>query len=313
MKQKQNFKLYIFCFLGIFVILIFCWFFFPAHLPNFGQGQSKQITTKQAAIKQITTKQVNTKQKLKNLKQVSLSFKKSGSLQKLNVKVGSIVEADQILASLDQSDSTIAVETAKAGVQSAASKLQKIKNGTTPGEIGVAQATAETALVALNNAQSNYQAVISEQAVKVKDAYNTMLNSIPFSVIPASTNIGTAKLTVTGSYLGLDQGVYKISIDYPSAIFVSGLETWHSGPITPGIPMAFGNNGLFVTFSTDLINRNDSWTVPIPNTTSILYVKNYNAYQEELQTQSKAISSALGSINTTQAQYKQAQSQLALT
>jgi multidrug efflux pump subunit AcrA (membrane-fusion protein) len=206
----------------------------------------------------------------------------------------------------------LALETAKAGVQSAASKLQRAKKGSTQEEIAVSQTAVETARVALNNAKNNYQAVVSEQVVKVKDAYSTLLNSLPFSAIPAPANTGTTKLTVTGSYTGQTEGTYKITVDYNYSFSVSGLETWHSGAISAGIPSAFGNNGLFATFSSGSVNPNDSWTVAIPSTTSILYLKNYNAYQEALQAQSKTVSAAQGSIDTAQAQYQQSLSQLTL-
>lgn len=289
--------MYIFPIFGFLTILIFSWVFL-VHSSNLAQGQNKQ-TGKQ---KKTATKS----------KQVSLSFRSSGNLEKLNIKLGSIVDAGQTLASLDQTDNLIALESIRAEVQAAASKLQKAKNGITQEELGVAQSTVETSRVALNNAKNNYQAVVSEQAVKVQDAYSTLLNSVPFVAVPSATNIGTTKLTISGSYTGPNAGTYKIALDN-AGFSVSGLENWHSLPITTaGIPIAFGNYGLFATFSSINLTFLDSWTVTIPSTTSILYIKNYNAYQEQLQTQSKTVSSAQGAIDTAQAQYQQAQSQLAL-
>ncbi|MBI5530677.1 MAG: efflux RND transporter periplasmic adaptor subunit [Candidatus Doudnabacteria bacterium] len=225
---------------------------------------------------------------------LNLSFKTSGIVQQVRVKEGDKVKAGQILASLDQKDQLASLTSARGALSSAQANYNKVLSGASNEEISVAQVT-------LDNAKSSLDNTIKQQQVLVDSAYKALMNS-GLSAIAGSGNTGSVTSTVSGTYTGKDQGVYKISI-YSTGnglrFQVNGLETGDG--LVDVTPQPIGTKGLFIQFSSTSVPTNNSWTITIPNTQSSSYVTAYNAYNSALETQRSAVSAAQNAVSSAQA------------
>jgi multidrug efflux pump subunit AcrA (membrane-fusion protein) len=202
---------------------------------------------------------------------LSLSFKVSGFVASVPVKEGQKVKKGQILANLDQRDQAATYTSAKGALALAQANYQKVLDGASNEEVAVTQAAVEAAKSSLENTKT-------AQATAVDNAFKALLNST-ISAVPNPNNSGSATLTISGSYSGIEQGLYKITI-YNDAFVVTGLENANGLVKTTAVPL--GQRGLYATFSGTVYNS-DSWTVSLPNTLATAYVANYNAYQSALR------------------------------
>src|SRR6266404_5844886 len=188
---------------------------------------------------------------------LSLSFKTSGVVQQVKVKEGDKVRAGDYLAALTQADQAASLTSARGALAQAEANYQKVLAGASSQEITVAQVT-------LDNAKSNLASTQQQQDTAVKNAYSALLNT-SFQALAQSGNVGSATVTLTGSYTGQQQGMYLVTI-YNSGtgqkFQTTGLEN-SSGDVKSS-PVALGNLGLYIQFSGSVYNG-DSWTVAIPN------------------------------------------------
>lgn len=225
---------------------------------------------------------------------LQLSFKASGIVDKVYVKEGQKAKAGQVLAVLQQLDQQASLTQAQGSLAQAQANYQKVLAGSSNEDIAVAQAAVDAAKSSLDNTKQ-------QQAVLVKNAYTTLLNS-SLIAIAKTTNQSTITPTITGTYTGSDQGQYVINI-YNTGVgarfTVTGLESADGDVKTT--PQPLGSKGLFISFSSLNVYNNDSWTITIPNTQSTSYVTNYNAYQAALQTQKTSVDAAQASLNQAQA------------
>ena len=225
---------------------------------------------------------------------LSLSFKTSGVVDRVAVKVGDQVKGGSILASLQASDVAARLTQARGALAQAEANYQKVLNGASNEEVTVAQ-------VALANAKANLEVTKQQQQVTVDNAYKALMNS-GLAAVPNSGNTGSVTVTITGTYIGKEQGQYSITlipIGNGTRFQYGGLETG-SGNVDV-TPQALGTKGLFIQFSSINVATNNTWTVSIPNTQASTYVANYNAYQAALQAQSAALSQAQASVDAAQA------------
>jgi HlyD family secretion protein len=225
---------------------------------------------------------------------LSLSFKASGVIQKMNSKEGDAAKEGDVLATLDQRDQLASLTTARGSLAQAQANYQKVLAGASNEDIAVMQ-------VALDNAKSTLETTTEQQKVLVANAYSTLLNT-GLDAIPSSGNAPGTTATITGSYAGVDQGMYKISIYATGAGLryqVSGLESAEG--YVDITPQPLGTKGLYIQFSSTLVPVNNVWTVSIPNNQAALYVSSYNAYQSAIQNQRAAIASAKNAIASAQA------------
>ncbi len=224
---------------------------------------------------------------------LELSFKTSGVVQQVRVKEGDKVSTGAVLANLDQKDQLAALTSARGSFAQAQANYNKVLAGASNEDIALAQVT-------LDNAKSSLAATVAQQDTAVKNAYSALVNTAFSAVAPAS-NSGSATVTISGTYTGQEQGVYKISLYSTGAgqkFLVSGLES-SSGDVQVS-PVALGSKGLYIQFS-GTTSSNDSWIISIPNTSSSLYVANYNSYQAALKSRDSAISSAQNTVSSAQA------------
>ncbi|MCX6797251.1 MAG: efflux RND transporter periplasmic adaptor subunit [Candidatus Doudnabacteria bacterium] len=225
---------------------------------------------------------------------LSLSFKTSGVVARVNVKVGDKVKAGQILANLEARDVAARLTQAQGTYQQAQANYQKVLLGATSEEVQVAQVT-------LDNAKKNLEDTKRQQQVLVDNAYKALLNS-SLTAIAGPGNSGSVTISVTGAYIGIEQGQYQITISATGSGLTfqfNGLETG-SGVVSSN-PQPLGTKGLYIQFSSTSVPSNNIWTISIPNTQGTTYVTNYNAYQAALETQRSAITTAENTLNSAQA------------
>jgi multidrug efflux pump subunit AcrA (membrane-fusion protein) len=142
----------------IFVIFI-GWFFF-IRKPNNTKIQTATIVRKDVKRTVLTTGQVVSSIDL------SLSFQSSGVVKRINVKEGDNVRAGQVLAVLDQGNSSASLESARGALVQAQANYEKVKSAATAQDIAVSQAAVDAASVTLENAK---QDLLNE----ISNAYNS--------------------------------------------------------------------------------------------------------------------------------------------
>lgn len=274
----------------IYIILLLVIGFFVMRSRKTDPNAILTDTVKKQDLKQtvLATGQVTSETDL------SLSFKTSGVVRSVDVKVGDKVRAGQVLATLEARDAAARLTQARGVYQQAQANFQKVLLGATSEEVQVAQVT-------LDNAKKNLEDTKKQQQVLVDNAYKALLNS-GLAAIAGPGNSGSVTITVTGAYVGTEQGQYKISIIATGGGLVfqyNGLET--GGGAVSSVPLPLGTKGLYIQFSSTSVPSNNTWTVTIPNTQSETYVTYYNAYNSALETQRSAITSAQNTLNSAQA------------
>ncbi len=267
----------------------------------------EDVVTEKSEIKDIKQTVLATGQ-VSSSTDLKLSFKGSGVVRKITVKVGDKVKENQILANLDQRDQLAALTQARGVLAQAQANYKKVVDGASSEEVVIAQKSVDAATVSLNNAKRNLSDTISQQEQLVKNARKALYNS----TISATAGVGTnSVLNVSGAYNGSDAGTYYVSI-YNSGGGVryqySGLESGSDYLVTTGL-LQLGTKGLYVSFPSSY-NITDSWSLEIPNTKASTYVANLNAYNAALESQRSAISAAENAISTAQASLDTAIAQL---
>lgn len=225
---------------------------------------------------------------------LELSFKSSGVVQRVNVKEGDKVKAGDILTTLDQKDQLASLTSARGSLAAANANYQKVISGASSEEVTVAQVTLDNAKNVLENTKK-------QQQVLVDNSYKALLNA-SISAIAGSSNSGGVTATVSGTYNGTEQGIYKISIYATGGGLryqVNGLESGDG--IVDSAPQPIGTKGLYIQFSSTSVPTNNTWTITIPNTQSSSYITYYNAYQSAIETQRSQVSSAENAVASAQA------------
>lgn len=225
---------------------------------------------------------------------LNLSFKSSGVVQQIKVKEGDKVKSGQLLATLDQRDQLASLTSARGSLAQAQANYNRVVSGASSEEITVAQVT-------LDNAKSSLENTIKQQQVLVDSAYKALLNS-GLSALASSGNNSAVTATVTGTYTGKDQGVYKIII-YATGnglrFQASGLE--NAEGVVDTSPQPMGSKGLYIQFSGTSVPTSNTWTISIPNTQSSTYVTSYNAYNSAVEAQRSAVAAAQNAVSSAQA------------
>jgi HlyD family secretion protein len=292
---------------GIIILVVLGIIGFLIFGPKKGNDQVLTETVKQQDLKQtvLATGQVTSATDL------DLSFKGSGIIRRVSVKVGQEVKGGDILANLDQRDQSAALTSARGTLASAQANYQKVLDGASSEEVQVAQAAVNAAQVTLDNAKKALTDTKKQQEVLVANARSALYNS-GLAAVPATNNITTATATVSGTYGGTESGSYTVRIYRDgTGIQLFGLESG-SGDASSLAPMKLGNKGLFIQFSSGRLYDNDTWTIEIPNTRSTTYVTNLNAYSAALETQRAALTSGENAIAAAQSSYDQAVASLNL-
>ena len=241
---------------------------------------------------------------------IDLSFKTSGIVQAVNVKVGQAVEEGEILASLDAGEQAAQVTQARASLAQAQANYNKIVAGADTPEVNIAKSAVRAAEITLQNAQASYNATVFQQNSLVTNARLIYFNS---ELEARRTEYVSDEVvaTITGAYQGDVAGYYDFERIYSGSGFkvkYSGIETGiGTVNIDRGIPVPLGTKGLFVTFSTDgSFSEQPKWRVEIPNTQASNYLANLNAYNAAQQARDVALITAQNNLNSAQSALDQA-------
>ncbi|MDR3643312.1 MAG: efflux RND transporter periplasmic adaptor subunit [Candidatus Doudnabacteria bacterium] len=241
-----------------------------------------------------------------NDRSVNITPQSTGKITAINFKQNDSVKAGDVIAIVDETNNTLSLNQAKAGLASAQAAYDQVMAGSTSQDIQLAQLTVSSDQQALANASSSLVTTTKKDAISVANALNTYLNS-GISAIPSTQNIGNATIVISGNYTGTQQGTYNITIANSSggATFnASGLES-ASGPVR-ATPVPLGTGGLYIAFS-GTPSGNDNWTITIPNPAGSNFNSNYNAYETALNNQQSDLQSAQNAIISAQNRLQQDQ------
>lgn len=241
---------------------------------------------------------------------LNLSFQSSGVVRKVLVKEGDVVKAGQVLANLDQSTVAGALMSARGALAQAQANYEKVLAGASNEQITIYEQAVAAAQVAYDNAVKNVATVKQQQSVLVDNAHRVLLNTTPQAVAFMGNNPGATPPTISGTYLGTQEGSYLVN-QQGSTFSVSGLETQAPMLITDSVnAFPVGTKGLYIQFSSDFRNVAETWQITLPNPQATAYGTNYNAYQAALQTQTAALNTAQASVDSAAIALSQAQANL---
>ncbi|MCX6752419.1 MAG: efflux RND transporter periplasmic adaptor subunit [Candidatus Nomurabacteria bacterium] len=227
--------------------------------------------------------QVSISGKVVPAESVDLGFKSSAKISQIYFSVGKFVKKGQKIAGLDSGDAMGALEIAKAN-------YEKVVNGATQDDINVAKSAVETA-------QTNFDAVVKQQDLAVKTAYQNLLNS-NLEAISSGSNDSVAP-TISGNYVLGKEGQIKINIYYTGSgpsFNISGVSTG-SGTVTTINPQPLGDSGLYINFPSTSYSTVSEWIISIPNKKATNYLSNFNAYQSALETENRLVSVAKSNLD----------------
>lgn len=290
----------------IIVFLIIGWLVYRHY--NTAASPTRYLTA--TAQKQTVISTVTGTGQVSEDRSVNITPQSTGKLTAINFKQGAQVKTGDVIAIVDETNNTLSLNQAKAGLASAQANYDQTLAGATTQDIQLAQLTVAADQQALDNANTNLATVTKQQNQAVTNALTNYLNS-GLQAVPNSGNTGTGAVAISGTYSGTDQGTFTIAIYNTGngmAFNYSGLDNG-SGTINKTTPTALGTKGLFMQFSGNVSNG-DSWSIAIPNPMSSGYASTYNTYLNSQTSQSAALNSAQNQINS--AQNKLAQDQINL-
>lgn len=269
------------------------------------------------ADKQTIISSVNGTGQVSTLKRLDIKPQTSGTtnqstVTKMNVTVGQVVKAGQMIAKLDDTNALVALEQAQASLISAQANYNKVVNGATQTDLNKAEQDVLSAQSALANAQTNYDTVVQQQNTAVANSYRTLLTSGIAAVkaewpYTSSGVTGADAPVITGSYSNTASGTYHI-YQQGSYYSVSGIEDIPTQKFDTSIPSALGSNGLYIKFPNDQISA--EWDIALPNPQGTSYVYNLSSYQSALLGQKQAVSSAQNQVTNAQTNLQKVQDAL---
>ncbi len=137
----------------------------------YSRSQSGKVTYETAAVEKGDLKQtVEVTGEIKPAARIELAFKNSGTIQAVNVKVGDVVKAGDVLAELEGQDPHFAVQSAKASLAVAQANLNSRLAGETTQSIHVAETQVDQAQAAYDKALSDLDSAKKTTADSVKTA-----------------------------------------------------------------------------------------------------------------------------------------------
>jgi HlyD family secretion protein len=133
---------------------------------------------------------------------LELSFSRTGRVDRITVKVGDMVEKDELIMELDNEALRISREEAQAGVALATQELNKLLAGAEEKDINVARAGVEQAEKSYNSAQnelSKIEASVSESILQAQTEVNDLESDSPENITTyeQAQNTATVKLENT--------------------------------------------------------------------------------------------------------------------
>lgn len=228
---------------------------------------------------------------------IELSFRSSGTVRDIKVKVGDKVKKGDMIASLGGDTEKASLTTAKGVLLAAQARYKRVIEGASNEEINLSRVALENAKIDLENTKKS-------QDIVVQNAYHNLLNSTP-EAIPADGDDDYTAPTISGNYSLGKEGIIKLRL-YSSAGGIS----YEASGLTTGAGISntitaqpIGNSGLFIKFPENYGLDVKEWIIEIPNKKASNYLTYYNAYQSALKSKDSAIASAEAMVSQRQAEY----------
>lgn len=228
---------------------------------------------------------------------LELSFRSSGIVRDIKVKVGDKVKKGDMISSLDGDDEKASLTTARGVLLAAQARYKRVVEGASNEEINLSRVALENAKIDLENTKKSQETVL-------QNAYHNLLNSNPEAVPEDGDDDYTAPI-ISGNYSLGKEGIIKLrlysssgGVSYEATGLTSG--TGNSNTITA---QPIGNSGLFIKFPENFGLNVKEWIIEIPNKKASNYLTNYNAYQAALKSKDSIIASAEAMVAQRQAEY----------
>lgn len=207
---------------------------------------------------------------------LSLGFKRSGTVDSIPVSLGQDVKKGQVLAKLSSQEDQANLTKANGALLKARAEYEKELS--LSGDSGLLE-------LELQNEKAN-------QDQLVENAYRTLLSSDLEAIGKNGEDYGEAP-TISGSYSCGEEGEYVLDVYASNSISgysfkYSGLQEG-SGTIYRNTSTAIGSCGLSVEFP-EGFDTSAVWVVSIPNTRGDSYASNLGAYELALTTRENTIS-----------------------
>ena len=142
---------------------------------------------------------------VKKGEEINLSFKTSGKIEKIWVGVGENVKERDILAKLENSQLKIQLKEAKANLEMAQAKLNKLLAGASQEEIQIAKTAVINAQISLEAAKQNLEDVKAQGEENLKSAYEDALNVLNDSYLKIQNSFYTVDLIQRTYFIINDQ------------------------------------------------------------------------------------------------------------
>ena len=158
---------------GVIVILVVGWLVYRHY--NTSAAPTTYLTAQAQTATVIST--VTGTGQVSDDRSVNITPQSTGKITAINFSQNDPVKAGDIIAMVDETNNTISLNQAKAGLASAQASYDEVMAGATSQDIQLAQLTVANDQQALNNASSSMQTTIKKDAITVANALNTYLNS----------------------------------------------------------------------------------------------------------------------------------------
>lgn len=208
--MKKLFKKPVFI-IGLVIIVIIAVIFF-------GRGSKKLPYEIVVAERGMVIQEVSVTGQVKSEKNVGLAFEKAGRIASVDVSVGDMVLAGQILMRLVNTDVAAQLAQAEADVKVQQAKLDELKIGTRPEEIQVQEVKVANAQVALENAKKTLVDKIQDAYTKSDDAIRNKVDQ--FFDNPRGVNPQLS--------FSIEDFQLKIDLEQQRLLVETILKTWKS-------------------------------------------------------------------------------------
>lgn len=277
------------------------------------KGSADNVQTELVKRQNLTQTVLSTGQVVSTT-DLALSFQGNGVVKQVAVKEGDKVRAGQMLARLDLKNALASLTSAQGALDQAQANYAKVVAGAAGQDVAVTQEAVNIAQVSLDNARTSLEKIKTTQEQAVENARIQLLG-LPVTIVPNQSNLSTIVPTVTGTYSGIEAGIYTLRLENSPSILYSviGLESIFGVAGSRTTPTAFGSRGLRVQFSTTgNWYPGDTWTVEVPNTSYSTYSTYLGQYRAAQTTQAQTVQAAEAQVAAAEQTLAQAKAQLIL-
>lgn len=141
---------------------------------------------------------------------ISLSFKTTGQIKELYVKIGKEVKKGDILAKLDNTQLNIQLQQAEADLELAEAELNKLLAGASAQEIQVARTSVDKAKTTLENEKKDLENVKATADQSLTDIYQDAFNTLNDSYLRSYNALAVVNSIQNTYFTGSDQDSLNI-------------------------------------------------------------------------------------------------------